>query len=232
MAEDMTMKGLYVSYLRVSTKYQGAGGLGISAQRKAITDYLNGGRWELLREFVEVESGKRSDNRPMLQQAFDECMRTGACLLIARLDRLSRNSAFIHNLLESKTRFVACDMPNVNDMTIRVFAVMAQEFRESISLRTKEALQAAKARGVTLGSPKGIAKEVSLKGAARSLEARQKKAQEFAERVYPIIREHRDAGLSLKAISKRLSERKQLTPRGTTKWTPTLVKRVIERVET
>jgi DNA invertase Pin-like site-specific DNA recombinase len=223
------MEGRFVAYCRVSTTGQGASGLGIDAQRKAITDYLNGGNWELVREFVEVESGKRSDNRPMLHQALDTCKRTGSRLLIAKLDRLSRNVAFIANLMESGVEFVAVDFPNANRLTIHILAAMAEYERSMISKRTKAALQAAKERGVKLGSPKGISKDVALKGAARSLEERQKKADEHARRVYPVIKELQDQGLSLRGIAKKLSEGKELTSRGMTNWKAMTVKYVIER---
>ncbi len=95
------MQGRFVSYLRVSTKKQGASGLGVEAQKKAITDYLNGGNWELVKEFTEVESGKRHENRPMLKAALDTCKATGSKLLIAKIDRLARNVAFVSNLMES-----------------------------------------------------------------------------------------------------------------------------------
>ena len=225
------MEGRFIAYCRVSTNAQGASGLGIDAQRKAITDYLNGGRWELVEEFVEVESGKRSDNRPMLLQALETCRRTGSKLLIAKLDRLSRNAAFISNLMDSAVDFVAVDFPNANRLTVHILAAVAEHEREMISKRTKEALQAAKARGVKLGSPKGITKEVGLRGAAHSLEVRQGKALDHARRIYPIIREMKEQGLSLRGIAKRLSEGKELTPRGGTEWTATTVKGVIEKVE-
>ena len=225
------MEGRFVSYLRVSTEGQGASGLGIEAQRRAITDYLNGGRWELVTEFVEIESGKRSDNRPMLQHALDACRRTGSRLLIAKLDRLSRNVAFIANLMESGVEFVAVDFPNANRLTIHILAAMAEYERSMISKRTTAALQAAKARGVKLGSPKGISKEVSRRGAARSLEERKRKAEEHARRIYPIIKEYQAQGLSLNAIAKKLSEGKELTSRGTTNWKAMTVKYVLDRVE-
>ena len=181
------MKGKFISYLRVSTEKQATSGLGLEAQRKAIEDYLNGGRWELIKEFVEVESGKRTDNRPTLRKALETCKRTGAKLLIAKLDRLSRNVAFIANLLESGVEFVACDFPSANKLTIHILSAMAEYEREMISKRTKEALKAAKDRGVKLGSPKGLTSEARKNGRALSLAVRQAKADEYAKRVHPII---------------------------------------------
>src|SRR5882762_2686410 len=143
----------FIGYLRVSTEKQGQSGLGIAAQRKAIEDYLNGGRWELLAEYVEIESGKRSD-RPELAAALAHANATGATLVIAKLDRLSRNVAFISNLMESGVEFVAADMPMANRLTVHVLAAVAEHEREMISERTKAALAAAKARGIKLGNPR------------------------------------------------------------------------------
>ena len=118
-------RGKFISYLRVSTHQQGQSGLGIEAQRKAVEDYLNGGRWTLLREYVEVESGKRSD-RPQLLAALAHAKTTGATLVIAKLDRLARNVAFISNLMESGVEFVAADLPMANRLTVHVLAAVAE----------------------------------------------------------------------------------------------------------
>lgn len=141
------MEGKFIGYLRVSTTKQGDSGLGIKAQRKAMTDYLNRGNWNLLKEYVEIESGKRNDNRPKLNEALAACQRTEATLLIAKLDRLSRNVSFISSLMDSGLEFVACDFPHANRLTVHILAAVAEREREMISKRTKEALQAAKARG-------------------------------------------------------------------------------------
>ncbi|MBP1733661.1 MAG: resolvase-like serine recombinase [Deltaproteobacteria bacterium] len=225
------MKGKFISYLRVSTEKQGISGLGLEAQRKAIEDYLNGGRWELIKEFVEVESGKRTDNRPTLRKALETCKRTGAKLLIAKLDRLSRNVAFIANLLESGVEFVACDFPSANKLTIHILSAMAEYEREMISKRTKEALKAAKDRGVKLGSPKGLTSEARKNGRALSLVVRQAKADEYAKRVHPIIKSYQSEGLSLHAIARKLTEDRELTPRGKETWTPTTVRNVLLRLK-
>ena len=145
--------GKWVSYLRVSTDRQGKSGLGLEAQREAVANYLNGGQWTLAAELVEVEGGKRND-RPQLTAALALCKKLKAKLIVARLDRLSRNLAFLAKLIESGVTFVAADMPHANKMTLQVLAVFAEHEREAISARTKAALQAAKARGVTLGGPK------------------------------------------------------------------------------
>ena len=147
------MRGKFISYLRVSTDKQGERGYGLDAQRKAVADYLNGGNWQLVEEFVEIESGKRND-RPQLAAALAACKRHKARLVIAKLDRLARNVAFIANLMDGKVDFVCCDMPQATRLTIRVLAAVAEHEREMISERTRNGLAAAKAHGVKLGGPK------------------------------------------------------------------------------
>jgi DNA invertase Pin-like site-specific DNA recombinase len=140
----------WIAYLRVSTNRQGIDGLGIEAQREAVTSFATARRGEILAEYVEVESGKRGD-RPALAQAIAHAKRTGSALLIAKLDRLSRSVAFISSLMEAKTEFVAVDAPYANRLMLHLLAAFAEHEREQISLRTKAALAAAKARGVRLG---------------------------------------------------------------------------------
>jgi DNA invertase Pin-like site-specific DNA recombinase len=136
----------------ISTDKQGERGDGIDAQRKAVTDYLNGGSWELLGEFVEVESGKRN-HRAELAKAIAACKKHKAKLVIAKLDRLARNVHLISGLMESKVDFVCCDMPDANRLTIHILAAVAEHEREMISERTRAGLAAAKKRGVVLGNP-------------------------------------------------------------------------------
>src|SRR5712675_1546426 len=162
--------GKFIGYLRVSTEKQGLSGLGIDAQRKAIEDYLNGGRWELLAEHVEIESGKRSD-RPELAKALAQSKATGATLVIAKLDRLARNVAFISNLMESGVDFVAADMPQANRLTVHVLAAIAEHEAAAISARTKAALARAKARGTRLGGDRGNLPRVAKAGARASVAA-------------------------------------------------------------
>src|SRR3954467_13708375 len=136
----------FVSYLRVSTDRQGRSGLGLEAERKAVKDFLNGGRWDLIAEFVEVESGKR-DARPKLAEALALCRLHNATLVIAKLDRLSRDAAFLLGLQKAGVRFVTADMPEANELVVGIMAIVAQAERKMISARTKAALAAAKARG-------------------------------------------------------------------------------------
>src|ERR1700733_6270649 len=142
--------GKFVSYLRVSTARQGASGLGLEAQRAAVTAYLNGGEWSLVQEVLEVESGKRND-RPALADALRLCRKHKATLVIAKLDRLARNVHFISGLMESGVEFVAADMPHADRFQLHIYAAMSEQEALAISARTKAALAAAKARGKQLG---------------------------------------------------------------------------------
>ncbi len=141
--------GMFISYLRVSTQMQNASGLGLEAQRNAVTGYLCGRH--LSREFIEVESGAKSD-RPELKNALEYARKQKATLIIAKLDRLGRNVAFVAGLLESSIEFAFADMPQANKLTLHIMSAMAQHEREMISKRTKEALAAKKARGFKLGN--------------------------------------------------------------------------------
>jgi DNA invertase Pin-like site-specific DNA recombinase len=205
-------QGKFIAYFRVSTDKQGKSGLGLEAQRKAVLDYLNGGRWELVQEFVEVESGKHNE-RPQLEAALAACKKLRARLVIAKLDRLSRNLAFIAALMESGVEFTAVDNPHANKLTIHILAAVAQHEREMISERTKAALAAAKARGTRLGNPQ------LAKAAKRGTAAVKANARQFAGNVLPIIEEIERAGAtSHNAIAAKLNERNVRTARGG-KWT-------------
>src|SRR6476620_2193370 len=148
-------RGKFVSYRRLSNKRQGESGLGLEAQRTAVETWLNGGSWQLVEEHVEVESGKRDDNRPALAKAIEACHAYNAKLVIAKLDRLSRDAHFLLGLQKAGIEFIAVDMPHANRLTVGIMALVAEQEREATSQRTKAALQAAKARGVQLGNPKG-----------------------------------------------------------------------------
>lgn len=205
--------GRFVSYYRVSTTRQGKSGLGLDAQRKAVGDFLNGGSWELLGEFVEVESGK-VDDRPQLNAALAQCELTGATLVVAKLDRLSRNVAFLATLQDSGIRFVAADMPEANELTIHIMAAVAQAERKAISRRTKEALAAAKARGVILGGARGNHGDLA-KGPAAAARRRAEVAQERSEKVMRQIKALQAGGAtSLRKIAAELDRRGIGAPRG------------------
>jgi DNA invertase Pin-like site-specific DNA recombinase len=204
--------GKFVAYYRVSTDRQGKSGLGLEAQREAVMQYLNGGPWTLVGEFTEVESGKRAD-RPELEKALAACKKQKARLVIAKLDRLSRNLAFIAALMESGVEFVAVDNPHMNKLTIHILAAVAEHEREMISERTKAALAAAKRRGTRLGNP-------NLPHAAkRGVAALKANARQFAANVRPIIEEIMRAGAtSHNQIAAKLNERNVKTARGG-RWT-------------
>ena len=173
----------------------------------------------LLDAFTEVESGKRA-NRPELQKALELCRRKRVPLLVAKLDRLSRNVAFISNLMESRVEFRACDMPDASRFTIHILAAVAEHERDMIAERTRAALQAAKARGVKIGNP-NIA-EAGKKGRAAAIAS----ADRFAEGVWPIIESLMDEGLNLSAIARELNER-QIKTRTGLAWTAQTVKNVV-----
>lgn len=217
--------GRFVSYHRVSTEQQGRSGLGLEAQRRAVADYLDGGDWELLREFVEIESGRRKD-RPQLKAALDLCKREKATLVIAKLDRLARNVAFVATLLEGRVKFVCCDMPEADSTMLHIYSAMAEREAIKTSERTKAALAAAKARGKRLGwsIPSRIEEQriASERGAA----ANRNQAQHFASNVLPIVGSIRAAGVSsLAGIAQALNARGVATARGGT-WYAATVRRL------
>ncbi len=146
--------GKYIAYYRVSTQRQGKSGLGLEAQQAAVKDHLNGGRWQLVAQITEVESGKRKD-RPKLAEALKLCRVHGATLIIAKLDRLARNVAFVSALMDAGVEFEAVDFPQANRLTIHIMAAVAEHEAKAISERTKAALAAAKVRGVKLGGYRG-----------------------------------------------------------------------------
>lgn len=200
--------GKFVAYFRVSTDRQDKSGLGLEAQREAVMNYLDGGRWTLIKEFTEVESGKRN-GRPELVKALAACKRQKAKLVIAKLDRLGRNLAFIATLKESGVEFVAVDNPHANELTVHFLAAIAQHEREMISERSKAALLAAKRRGRRLGNPN------LPEAAKRGVAALKANAKRFAANVRPIIDEIIAAGAkSHNAIAAKLNERNVPTARG------------------
>ncbi len=222
-------KSRFVSYLRVSTARQGASGLGLEAQRAAVTAHLNGGNWTLLREIVEVESGKRND-RPALAEALRLCRQQKATLVIAKLDRLARNVHFISGLMESGVEFLAVDMPSANRFVVHILAAVAEQEAEAISKRTKAALEAAKKRGTVLGGRRVSAERFREIGAAArrtySAQAAKGRAQ-----VLPVIAEIQGQGIStLRAIAAELNVREIDAPRGG-QWGAVQVQRILARVQ-
>jgi DNA invertase Pin-like site-specific DNA recombinase len=196
--------------------------LGLEAQRSAVLAYLNGGSWTMVAEFTEVESGKHAD-RPQLAAALAACKKHKAKLVIAKLDRLSRNLAFIATLMDSGVEFVAVDNPHANKLTVHILAAVAQHEREMISQRTRDALQAAKARGKRLGNPN------LARARQRALEANSAAADRFSANVRPIIEQVQKSGVSsLRGVARALTARGIKTARGG-EWTARMVINVLER---
>lgn len=223
------MNSKFVSYLRVSTERQGRSGLGIEAQRKAVEDYLNGDQGELLEEYVEVESGKK-DERPTLKRALEHCDLTGATLLIAKLDRLSRDAYFLLGLQRSGVSFVCADMPEANELTVGIMALIAQEERKRISERTKAALAAAKARGTKLGNPNG-AEHLRGLGNKQAVKRIKENADQRAERLRGHIKKLLEQGIdSANGIAAELNRSSIKTPRGG-QWYAASVQRLMKRLE-
>jgi DNA invertase Pin-like site-specific DNA recombinase len=221
-------QGKFVAYYRVSTAKQGRSGLGLEAQQEAVRSYLNGGSWQLVAEVVEVESGKRND-RPKLAEALRLCRLHGATLIIAKLDRLARNVAFISNLMESGVEFTAVDFPQANRLTVHILAAVAEHEAKAISIRTRDALAAAKARGKRLGGDRGNLPAVAKEGAKASVVARIAKANNRASDLLPIIEELKAAGAgSFRQIAAGLNAKGIKTARGG-EWSATQVQRVMIR---
>jgi DNA invertase Pin-like site-specific DNA recombinase len=221
-------RGRFISYLRVSTDRQGRSGLGLEAQRKAVEDYLNGGQWSVIAEFVEVESGKR-DDRPKLADALTLCRLHNATLVIAKLDRLSRDAHFLLGLQKAGVRFVAVDMPEANETLVGIMAMIAQAERKMISDRTKAALAAAKARGKRLGTPANLRNHDLGRALGRAKKT--EKARARAADLKPLLADLRVSGAaSLRALAAGLNARGIPAARGGT-WSAVQVKRVLERAE-
>ncbi len=208
----------FVAYFRVSTERQGQSGLGLEAQQAAVKQYADA----IIHSFTEIESGKH-DDRPQLQAAIAMCKRSGAALLIAKIDRLSRQAAFLLTLRDSGVQIVAADMPHAGTLEFGIRAVVAQHEREEISRRTKAALQAAKARGVRLGCP------TPSIGSAIGVAAIQARASAYATRLAPIVADIKRAGCTtLREIAAALQARGISTPRGGTNWAPSQVRNLLE----
>jgi DNA invertase Pin-like site-specific DNA recombinase len=216
----------FVSYLRVSTAQQGISGLGLEAQRASVEGFLDGGKWTLVKEVVEVESGKRND-RTALATALRICRQQKATLVIAKLDRLARNVHFISGLMESGVEFVAVDLPPAYRFVVHIMAAVAEQEAEAISKRTKAALAAAKARGTQLGGRR-VTPERFAEIGARARQARSIKAAKTRREILPLIQEAKAGGATtLRQIAAELNESGETTPRGG-QWSAVQVMRVIE----
>ena len=223
------VNGKFIAYYRVSTARQGQSGLGLEAQRTAVVDWLNGGSHELIAEFTEVETGTSKKHRPELAAAITAAKKAGATLVIAKLDRLARNVAFVSKLMETKVEFVAVDMPTANRLTIHIIAAMAEHEAEMISARTKAALAAAKARGTLLGSANQKIRTKAVAGLVASAVASAKQADQRAEELVALIDGIRRAGATtLQSIADALNARGIPTARGG-QWHPTTVRNAVLR---
>ena len=208
----------YVAYYRVSTDRQGKSGLGLEAQQEAVRQHLNLGEM-LVREYTEVESGKKS-NRPKLVEALEFCKQHNATLLIAKLDRLGRNVSFIASLMDSGVSFTCCDNPHASKFMLHMLAAFAEHEREQISQRTKQALAAAKARGVKLGEQ------------AKAPENRNgNRAEIFARTIEPFVREILRQGFTTyREIANTLNLKGIRSARGG-KWSAASVYNLMQRLE-
>ncbi|GAA0737297.1 resolvase [Sphingomonas sp. ABOLD] len=220
-----------VTYYRVSTAAQGRSGLGLEAQRDAVEAFCRARGCEVLAEFTEIESGKRND-RPQLAAALHRAKVTGATLVIAKLDRLSRNAAFLLTLRDSGVEFIAADMPDACRLTVGILAMVAEQEREAISARTKAALASAKARGSRLGNPNGAAAiRRAAKGNAGSIAVQKADADQRARDLAATVAQMRAEGLhSLPALAQGLNDRHIRTARGG-RWHPSSVRNLLARLE-
>lgn len=208
----------FISYIRVSTDRQGKSGLGLEAQKSVVDGFVSQSGGRLVKEYVEVESGKRN-SREQLRCALEECKQEGATLVIAKLDRLARNVHFISGLIESGVPFRAVDMPEANRFVLHIMAAVAEHEGRAISERTKAALSAAKARGVKLGK------------SCQALAAKKiADADAYSEKLGPLIQQHKASGLSVRKIADRLNFDKVPSYTGG-QWHSSTVQRVWKRYE-
>ena len=201
----------FIGYYRVSTQKQGVSGLGLDSQKSAVHSFI--GNRSLIAEFKDIESGK-NDNRPELLKAIQKTKETGSTLVIAKLDRLSRNLNFITLLQNEKVKFVCCDLPDANELTINIIGAMAQSERKLISERTKSPLVQLKKRGVKLGSPENLTNDARLKGSMKMIEKSRKNDNNIKAR--KVIHLLKSNGMTLREIAKELTESGFKTSKGLT----------------
>lgn len=215
-----------VAYIRVSTAQQGKSGLGLEAQRAAIAKFAEAEDLELIAEFQEVETGKGADalnKRPQLAAALSDAKRNDCAVVVAKLDRLSRDVAFISALMAKRTPFIVAELgADVSPFMLHIYAAVAEQERAMISQRTKDALAAVKARGVKLGNPQ------IRKAQEAAAERRTAIADGFASNVLPIIREIQATGASMRKTAAALNARGIPTARGGT-WAATQISDILKR---
>lgn len=209
-----------IVYYRVSTPGQGESGLGLEAQQMEVNRFVRMKDLHIVQEFIEVESAKKHTNRPKLLEALACCRSRKALLLIAKLDRLARNVAFVSSLIESSIKFIAVDMPDATKVMLQIHAVFGELERDLASIRTREALQAAKERGVELGKHGKVLAQINKQN-----------ADAFAMRLQPIIVELQEKGITgAWAIAQELSRRKIPTFRNRSRWHPKSVHNILKRL--
>lgn len=226
-----------IAYYRVSTKRQGRSGLGLEAQQNSVVQFGRQGAGRVLAEYVEIESGKKSD-RPELAKALSHAKLSKATLVVAKLDRLSRNVAFLSALMESRVQFVCVDNPHATPLTVHILAAVAEAEAKAISERTTAALQAARRRGTLLGSARpGFwdqpeRREARARGAHLggkvAAESHRRAANEVYGHLYQRLAEMRGGGMSLRQIARALTGEGQMTRRGCP-WSASQVLLVLER---
>jgi DNA invertase Pin-like site-specific DNA recombinase len=229
---EMASTGKFIAYYRVSTDKQGRSGLGLEAQRQAVANYLNGGEWEIIAEFTEVETGKRSD-RPQLQNALAKARVHKCPIVVAKVDRLTRSVSFLSQLLDAGVDVRFADLPQIEGATgrflLQQMAAVAELEAGLISKRTKEALAAAKKRGTKLGGDRGVMP--SAKSSALARKALEAKADARAADIAPLVKQLQEAGkTSLRAIAEGLNEQGVPTARGDGLWSAVQVQRVLGRL--
>ncbi|MGY2053204.1 recombinase family protein [Methylobacterium sp. JK268] len=224
---QLPLKRPIVSYVRVSTGAQGRSGLGLEAQRAALATFAEANGFEIIEEFTEVASGKLDaafDARPQLYRALARAKKLKCAVVVAKLDRLSRDVAFISGLMAQRVPFIVAELgADADPFMLHIYAALAQKEREMIATRTRIALAMKKAEGAQLGNRKNLS-EAGVKGAA----ANKSGADAFASNVLPLIHKLKAEGLSLRGIVDELNARKIATARGG-EWTAMQVSRVLAR---
>lgn len=217
----------YIAYYRVSTRKQGESGLGLEAQVQMVNDYMLRTGGTIIESFTEQESGRKKD-RPQLARAIDAAQLYQVELVIAKIDRLTRNVAFLYQLKESGVKFVATDMPEANNLTIGLYAQLAEHEAEVISERTKAALKAAKARGKVLGGNRGV--KITADAAAKGRDTVTRNADQRGERYRAVFESLAADGFTTRnAMARELTRREIPTPGGSTRWGPAQVSRLMAR---
>jgi DNA invertase Pin-like site-specific DNA recombinase len=231
----MQHNGKYVTYYRVSTSRQGVSGLGLDAQRRTVEERLNGGRWKIVAEYTEVETGTNKRKRPTLDEALATCRLHKARLIVANVSRLTRDTDFLTRLRDANVEVEFCDLPNVDGpvgkFMLNQMVNVAELEAGMISERTRKALQAARERGRKLGGDRGNLPSVAAEGRANSLATRQAKATQRATDLKPIIAALQKKGINTAAeIARELTERGIPTARGGSEWQIVQVQRVLARM--